>query len=241
MAAMNCPSCRATMYQQTLEGNLGRPVSIDICRACQAFWFDAHESLQLTPASTLALFKEIGTHAGPGRAIAAEAVRCPRCTARLHVSHDMQRHTRFEYLSCPERHGRFTTFFNFLREKDFIRPLTSEQIAELRRHMSTVNCSNCGAAVDLAVGTVCSHCGSPLSMLDLEQASALIEQLQRAADRTRRPVDPALPLALARARRDSEIASDPSSRNSAWLSDVASSGLVGAGLATVARWINELT
>src|SRR6188474_846047 len=143
MAGMNCPSCRAAMHEQTLDGHLGRPVTIDICYQCQAFWFDARESLQLTPASTLVLFKAIGEHPGPGRTTAADAVRCPRCTSRLRVSHDMQRQTRFEYLSCPAGHGRFTTFFNFLREKDFIRPLTSQQIAELRRNVPSVNCSNC--------------------------------------------------------------------------------------------------
>jgi len=239
MAAMNCPSCGAPMRQLTLDGHLGRPVTIDICRQCQAFWFDARESLQLTPASTLALFKEIGTDAGAGRTIAADRARCPRCTRPLHVSHDMQRQTRFEYLSCPEGHGRLTTFFNFLREKNFIRPLTSQQIADLRRNVPSVNCSNCGASIDLAAGTVCSHCGSPLSMLDLEQAGALIDQLMRAGDRAQAPVDPALPLALARARRESEGAFDQLSGSPAWLTDLASSGLVGAGLATVARWLKD--
>jgi Zn-finger nucleic acid-binding protein len=37
------------MQEQTLEGRLGRTVTIDLCHQCQGFWFDAHESLNLTP------------------------------------------------------------------------------------------------------------------------------------------------------------------------------------------------
>ena len=64
----------------------------------------------------------------------------------------MQRATRFSYLHCPNDHGRLTTFFDFLREKDFIRPLTAEQLQELRQNVQTVNCSNCGAPIDVTRG-----------------------------------------------------------------------------------------
>ena len=115
----------------------------------------------------------------------------------------MQRNTRFEYLRCPNNHGRLITFFEFLKEKDFVRPLTAPQLAELRQTVQFLNCSNCGAPVDLAKASACGHCRSPLSMLDLSQAEALIEQLQR-ADRSGQPVDPALPMNLERARRQTE-------------------------------------
>ena len=109
----------------------------------------------------------------------------------------MQRTTRFEYLRCPNGHGRLTSFFNFLREKDFIRPLTPQQIAHLRENLQSVNCSNCGAPVDLSKGATCEHCRSPLSMLDMRQAETLVAQLQQADNREKQGVDPALPLAEA--------------------------------------------
>jgi len=59
----------------------------------------------------------------------------------------MQRSTRFEYLRCPHDHGRLTTFFDFLKEKDFVRPPTPAQIAKLRDSIQVVNCSNCGAPI----------------------------------------------------------------------------------------------
>jgi len=39
-------------------------VVIDVCLPCQSFWFDAHESVQLSPGGTLALFRLIGEHTG---------------------------------------------------------------------------------------------------------------------------------------------------------------------------------
>ncbi len=127
---------------------------------------------------------------------------------------------------------------DFLREKDFIRPLTPEQLAALRQHVQSVNCSNCGAPVDVVAGATCEHCGSPLSMLDLTQAEALIGQL-RHADRSVMPIDPTLPLQLARARREVEAALRGTVRDDAWFEDVSSVGLVGAGLSALARWLKR--
>ena len=166
----------------------------------------------------------------------ADAGKCPRCRGRLRKTHDMQRATRFEYFKCPNGHGRLTTFFDFLKEKDFIRPLTPQQIAELRRNMQVVNCSNCGAPIDLAKTTACTHCGSALSMLDMKQAEALVEQL-RDADRSGKPVDPALPLHLARARREVDEAFRGVPDTETWFGDAASSDLVTAGLSALARWL----
>jgi len=128
------------MQEQALDGHMGRSIAIDICHACQSFWFDAHESVSLTPGSTLQLFKTIGEHVTRPQRSDADLSKCPRCKAHLRRTHDMQRTTKFEYLACPNGHGRLTTFFDFLREKDFIRPLTPQQIADLRRNVKMVNC-----------------------------------------------------------------------------------------------------
>ena len=225
------------MVEQTLDGHQGRPVVIDLCHPCQSFWFDAHESLSLTPGSTLSLFRVIGEHVARPTASRADLAKCPRCRARLRRTQDMQRTTRFEYLRCPHGHGRFTTFFDFLREKNFIRPLTPEQIAALRRNIQIVNCSNCGGPVDLTHGAACGHCGSPVSMLDMQQAETLVTQLRTAEARTAQPIDPALPLEMARARREVEQAFAGLDGDERWLRDVTRSSLVGAGLSAVARWL----
>ena len=103
--------------------------------------------------------------------------------------------------------------------------------------MQIVNCSNCGGPIDLAHGAACSHCGSPVSMLDMQQAEALIGQLRTANERATQPVDPALPLAMARARREVEQAFAGQKGDAMWWRDATDSGLVAAGLCALARWL----
>jgi Zn-finger nucleic acid-binding protein len=235
---MICPNCSAQMTERALEGHLGTKVTIDLCEGCQAFWFDGRESLQLSPGATLQLFQTIGEQAAQTRQPSRDGLKCPRCDARMKIVSDLQRSTRFQYRQCPQRHGRFITFFDFLREKNFIRPLSRQQIDELRQHLPAVHCSNCGASVDLARGSMCGHCGSALSMLDLKQAGALVQQL-RDADRGKDGVDAALPLHLSRARRDVEASFAAFERDQSWFEDVSSVGLVQAGLTAVNRWMKR--
>src|SRR5215203_1425873 len=210
---MNCPRCAKPMQAHLLDGHLGREVEVDLCAACQSVWFDMRENLQLTPGATLSVFRMIGERVGRPSPQDRDLAKCPRCKAQLRRTQDMQRSTRFEYFRCPNDHGRLITFFDFLKEKDFVKPLTPQQIAELRKNVQSVNGSDCG------------HCGSPLSMLDLNQAERLVTQL-READRTDKPVDPALPLALARARREAEAAFEGLPGHRHWNDDTWSLGLV---------------
>lgn len=223
------------MQSHALTAHNGRPVAIDLCVPCQSFWFDSYESLALTPASTLALFRLIGEHTARPSPTAAELAKCPRCKGRLRLTTDLQRQTKFQYLRCPNDHGRLITFLDFLKEKQFVRTLTAQQIADLRANTQTLNCSNCGAPVDLGKASACAHCGSPLSMLDMQQAQALVEQLQR-ADRSG-PIDPALPLNLERARRQTEANFAGLVRDASFLDDILTTDLVSAGLHAFARWL----
>ena len=201
---MNCPRCSKEMGVYRVDGYMGREVDLDVCLPCQSVWFDAHEHLQLTPGATLTLFRVIGENVSRPQWQDRDVAHCPKCRAQLRRINDIQRNTRFEYFRCPNQHGRLTSFFDFLKEKDFVKPLSLEQIVELRKFVKSVNCSNCGAPVDVAANAQCAHCGSPLTMLDIDQAERLVEQLQKAEDRTKQPIDPALPLAMARARLQTE-------------------------------------
>lgn len=226
------------MAEHTLDGHMGVAVTIDMCLACQAFWFDGRESLQLTPGSTLKLFRLIGELTSSARQPMSASCTCPRCGLRLVPVQDFQRTTRFQYRRCSRRHGRLITFFDFLREKDFIRPLSAAQIAELRSNVDSINCSNCGAPVDLATTSTCAHCSSPLSMLDMSRAGEVIAELQQ-ADRARAGVDPAIGLNLERARHEVERAFASFDRGPTWFSDVSASGHVGAGLKALSRWLKR--
>ncbi len=78
-------------------------------------------------------------------------------------------------------------------------------------------------------------------MLDMKQAEKLVAQLQKATDRAQQPIDPALPIALLRAQRETERAFASMPDRDLWLKDVTSTDLVGAGLTAVARWFTRDT
>ncbi len=233
------------MASEELAGQLGVQLTIERCAPCQLFWFDRFENLKLTPASTLHLFRTIGEGAASARSPRAEVSRCPRCTLRLVPTHDRQRNTAFQYLRCPQGHGRLTTYFDFLREKNFITPLSADELEELRRHVASVNCSNCGAPINVARTSSCGHCGSALSMIDLKQAGDLIALLRNAdrparldateagagtGRRTVADVDAMLPLKLERSRREVAAAFATFEGDARWYDDVSTLGLVSAGL-----------
>jgi ssDNA-binding Zn-finger/Zn-ribbon topoisomerase 1 len=181
------------MERMTLEAVLAATVDVDVCRGCRAFWFDPFETLHLTPAATLQLFRLIADAAHEGQTAALPApLRCPKCRAQLKLARDRQRNTPFQYWRCDQGHGRFTRFHDFLKEKNFIQPLTPQQLAELRQRVRTVNCSNCGAAVDLVQDSACTYCQSPLTMLDLDKMAEVAREYQRAADRPRAVLVPPL-------------------------------------------------
>src|SRR5712691_1770081 len=178
---MICPSCSAEMTRLELGARLGTMLDVDLCPACRAIWFDQYEDVRMSPAATLEVFGLISKQPGaPARPLTG-ALRCPRCQGRLLLTHDLQRITRFQYWRCDAEHGRLMAYIDFLREKDFVCPLSPQQLAELRQNVQTINCSNCGAAIDLAKDSVCAHCGSAVSMLDLQQMARTIGQLQTAA------------------------------------------------------------
>src|SRR6266404_9501565 len=153
---MKCPGCGNEMTAMTLEGHLGPPVTIDVCVTCQAFWFDQFESLHLAPVSTLKLMKLIGEHSSASKPPLRKLLQCPRCGGLLTLAHDMARNMHFSYFRCGQEHGKFIGFFEFLKEKNFIHPLSPEQIKELRQNIQFLNCANCGASIDLETDSVCS-------------------------------------------------------------------------------------
>ena len=234
---MNCPNCGAGMTSMALDAHLSAPVEIDLCADCQAFWFDKYESLKLSPGSTLKLMKFIGEHSARGKELLPKELRCPRCERRLRATNDMQRNTRFSYWRCEEEHGRFIRFFEFLREKNFIRALSPQQLAELRRNIQSVNCSNCGAPIDLTTNSTCSHCKSPVSMLDMKQPQEMLNELKQAAERP--VIDATLPLELAKAKLEVETSLGGMESSAEWRIDVSSSGLVQAGLGALARLLSK--
>jgi hypothetical protein len=128
------------------------------------------------------LFRLIHEHRDKAARPLADSMRCPVCPARLVLTQDLQKTNRISYHRCPEGHGRLTTFFQFLREKQFVRSLSPLEIDRLKATVKQVRCSGCGAPIDVARDAACSFCRSPLSILDpaaVEKALAGLSDADR--------------------------------------------------------------
>jgi hypothetical protein len=224
------------MTALTLDGHLGTKVELDLCAACQVIWFDHLESLRLSPGATLSLFRKIADGKQSSPPPLHDPLKCPRCDLRLLLTNDRQRNTPFRYRRCAREHGRLITFFDFLREKDFVRPLSPQQLAELRANVQTINCSNCGAPIDLTRASACAHCSTPLSMLDLNHLEAVAAQLRGAEGS--RAVDSPPPGGKTREKEAIDALFEALRADGAGV-NAASSGLIETGLRLIKTWFTE--
>ena len=154
------------MERRAFERNPQGGVDIDICFPCHAMWFDQFESAQLSPGAIVQLFRDINEHRDDPLKPISTSARCPRCRAGLALTHDIQRTNKITYYRCPQGHGRLTSFYMFLREKNFIRSLSAPEATQLRAQVKQVRCSSCGGPIDLERQMECPYCRAPVSILD---------------------------------------------------------------------------
>jgi len=227
------------MTSHALTGKYGQPIAVDLCFPCSVLWFDSFESLRLAPGAILTLFTLIHEHRGEQQHRAIAKPACPRCRVGLALTYDRQRHVPFHYWRCASDHGRLTTFVEFLREKDFVRPLAPAELADLRTRVQVVRCDGCGAAIDLAKDSECRYCRSPVSTLDPQHVDDVVREL-RAAEAKRTTVDPTLPVRLAMDRVAVDRLFADLERESGRCFDTAATlGLVGAGIAAVVGMLSN--
>jgi hypothetical protein len=172
-------------YARKSEGR----VELDFCFSCQAIWFDAYESSALTPGAVMALFEAIHKRKDAQPRPLADVCRCPRCRKALVLTHDLQRSNRLTYHRCAEGHGRLSTFYQFLREKNFIRSLTRGEIEKLRAVVHQVRCTGCGAPVNLERDAACTFCRAPIAILDADAVTRALAALS-AEEKRSREIDP---------------------------------------------------
>jgi hypothetical protein len=191
-------------------------LDLDICWDCHAIWFDPFESTALTPSSVIELFRRIHENRDKPARPLADSMRCPSCTTRLVFTQDLQKAGRITYHRCPDGHGRLATFFQFLREKQFVRTLTPPEIERLKATVGQVRCSGCGAPVSLEKDPACPYCRSPISILDPEAVEKALAGLSEADRRRMKPEPRAMGEAF-----DALIATHRKpARESAWTRDV---------------------
>lgn len=164
---LTCPSCHGVMESRAYPRAMGGEQDLDLCWTCQGIWFDPHESVLLTPAGVVALFRHIHESRAAAQPVGS-VLNCPRCANALDLRQDLTKAGRFNYYACRNAHGRFTPFTQFMIEKGFVRTLTRPEIAELKARVGTIRCSGCGAPLDLQRDAACGYCRAPLSILDAE-------------------------------------------------------------------------
>jgi hypothetical protein len=173
-----CSNCSTLMSLYTLPGHYGQSLDIDVCLECNAIWFDQWESTQLSPDGVVALFQLINERGGTASNAGAklgEGLRCVSCGDGMKLMNDRVKNTRFVYQSCRHGHGRFTTFYNFLAEKQFVRELTQAERTKLCATVKQIKCSSCAAPVDLAKSDACAYCRAPVSVFDRDAAKKAID------------------------------------------------------------------
>lgn len=163
----HCPSCAQKMQTITVESRSVGPIDIDVCVQCFVIWFDNAESAQLAPSAVVELFKIANAGSDKPRLPLASALPCPRCRGKLSLTHDICKAGRISYYRCPT-HGRLTPFYQFLKEKQFIRQLSRLEVQQLRVEVKQIKCSGCGGAIDLEKDTACSYCGAAIAVLDAD-------------------------------------------------------------------------
>jgi hypothetical protein len=183
------------------------------------------------PGATLELFRAIHATPAEGRGALPAHLRCPRCDTLLGYTQDLQHATRFAYYRCRYGHGRLTPFFQFLREKSFIRPLAPGELERLKASVTTVRCAGCGAPVDIERATVCRYCRAPIMALDPDAVRRTLAEIDAAERRRDRPDPDRLGEGLvALARLEREMAEARRHENAG-----AGIDLIGVGFAALAR------
>ena len=231
-----CPSCRQPMSKHRFERLHHGEIVLDLCFPCQGLWFDEFESAQITPGGILALFRLLHEHRDAPHQPLGEPLHCPRCNERLLHALDRARHGgQFNYYRCLQRHGRFTTFAQFMIEKGFVRHLNSAEVKALAARIGTVRCNSCGAPVDIRHESACSHCRAPIAILDptaLEQATQRLEAAE--IRRTTRDVEALGDAIVMRAREKSRYRRQAKTR----VEDIDVVDLVADGIAFFAKLLD---
>lgn len=176
-----CPSCQQTMSKHRFERLHHGEVILDLCYACQGIWFDDFESVQITPGGIIELFKLLNEHRDDLRQPLRDPLHCPRCREKLLHGIDHAKHGgQFNYHRCLQKHGRFSTFGQFMIEKGFVRQLAPAEITALAARVGTIRCNGCGAPVDIRHNHACTHCRAPIAILDADAVEQALARYQHA-------------------------------------------------------------
>jgi Zn-finger nucleic acid-binding protein len=174
VASLACSNCGAPLRALRLAGHYGSVVEIDLCAPCHLVWFDVVESARLAGPGLLALIGEMAA----AQALAHQPLRpdlgCPHCRAPVRTVHNRTRWGRSLQLECPQRHGAWQSFGQFLNEKGLLRPMSSADRARAQRAPDGLHCVNCGGAIG-AQDATCPWCASVPALVDVARVAQALD------------------------------------------------------------------
>ncbi len=169
-----CSNCGAPMHALRLPGHYGSAVEIDLCAPCHLVWFDVVESARLSAPGLLALIGEMAAAQSLAHQPLRRDLGCPHCRSAVRTVHNRTRWGRSLQLECPQRHGAWQTFGEFLNEKGLLRPMSSADRARALQRPAGLHCVNCGGAVG-AADTECPWCRSVPAVVDVARLAHALD------------------------------------------------------------------
>jgi len=171
---LRCRNCGDGLQVLALQGHYGRSVEIDLCPPCHLVWFDVVESARLAGPGLLALIGAMAQAQRQPHLALKPDLRCLHCTAPVKTVHNRTRWGRSLQLECPQRHGAWQTFGEFLNEKGLLRPASSADRARALAAPGGWHCINCGGGLR-AQDETCSWCGSVPALVDVARLARALD------------------------------------------------------------------
>lgn len=172
--ALGCSNCGAPLRPLRLAGHYGSSVEIDLCAPCHLVWFDVVESARLAGPGLLTLIGEMAA----AQALAHQPLRpdlsCPHCRTAVRTVHNRTRWGRSLQLECPQRHGAWQSFGQFLNEKGFLRPMSSADRTRALQAPAGLHCVNCGGVLG-AADSNCPWCESVPALVDVARLAQALD------------------------------------------------------------------
>jgi hypothetical protein len=172
--ALVCRNCGVPLQVLALAGHYGRTVEVDLCAPCHLVWFDVVESARLAGPGLLTLIGSMAAAQRLAHQPLKPDLRCLHCSATVKTVHNRTRWGRSLQLECPQRHGAWQTFGEFLNEKGLLRPASSADRARALAAPGGWHCINCGGVLG-AKDDTCTWCGSVPALVDVARLARALD------------------------------------------------------------------
>jgi len=169
-------------------GDVG--AEVDHCTPCRLVWFDMLEFHALDRLAWVELLQAMAARPAEGDSERADRLggtwRCPHCGQTLRQSAALTRYGRYGGRECAQGHGQVLGLTALLASRGLLRPPSTGERVALAREARALHCLSCGAP-EMAHDDHCSHCESPLLMLDLPRLAVALGHVDEGTAARARP------------------------------------------------------